>query len=633
MRFWLTIFASTLIISLCYSQQNIENEETIPAVYSGIQKKNDGTIYFVSVKTGDTSIIKNVDPLYKLENIRVNPEGYASGIKFDFRNDEFYGSIHYGLFPEFPARHQHPVYFKKSSKIIAGKALIDISTLTGKYDIANWEKTGKAKLGYRITDNYGTIIYDGSVNISGKGPFDIDTSIIAGPYVNKVTPNSFVISFETNFDCNPHIVVNEKKYGGNKTAREHEIHIDNLLSNTNYNYTVIYGDNELTYDVTTAHPVGSKLPFTFAFTSDSRNGNGGGERNIYGVNAYIMKRMAASAASQDIAFFQFTGDMINGYSSSIGQTNLEYANWKKSVEPYWHYFPFNVGFGNHEALLNVFDDGSEYGINVDKFPFETNSAEAVFSQNFVNPKNGPVSEDNSWYDINLNKKDFPDYGETVYYYTYGNVAMIVLNSNYWYTPSVSKISLIGGNPHGYIMDNQLQWFKETIAMFESDDNIDHIFVTIHTPAFPNGGHANNDMWYFGNNDVRPVVSGDPVKKGIIERRDQFLDIMINKSSKTVALLCGDEHNYSRMKITPSTNIYPENYQGKKLKIKRSLWQITNGTAGAPYYGQEELPWSESVEYFSTHYALNLFDIEGDKIIVRVINPDTLEEIETIRLTP
>jgi len=32
------------------------------------------------------------------------------------------------------------------------------------------------------------------------------------------------------------------------------------------------------------------LPFTFAYTSDSRAGSGGGERNIYGVNAYIMKK-------------------------------------------------------------------------------------------------------------------------------------------------------------------------------------------------------------------------------------------------------------------------------------------------------------------------------------------------------
>jgi len=61
--------------------------------------------------------------------------------------------------------------FKKSSKIIEGKAEIDISILKGKYDIAGWEKNGKAKIGYRIADSYGKIIYDGIINIKGKGPF------------------------------------------------------------------------------------------------------------------------------------------------------------------------------------------------------------------------------------------------------------------------------------------------------------------------------------------------------------------------------------------------------------------------------------------------------------------------------
>lgn len=341
--------------------------------------------------------------------------------------------------------------------------------------------------------------------------------------------------------------------------------------------------------------------------------------------------MAFLAASQGSSFFQFTGDMINGYSSSIGKTNLEFANWKKAVEPVWHYIPFNVGPGNHEALVNNFDDGSKYGISVDKFPFNTESAEKTFSNNFVNPQNGPQSEDGAYYDPDVSKLDFPKYGETVFYYTHGNIAMIVLNSNYWYAPSTYMISKIGGNPHGYIMDNQIRWLEEKIEMFNNDSNIDHVFVTIHTPAFPNGGHANDDMWYNGDNRIRPTVAGTPVKKGIIERRDEFLNIMINKSNKVIALLCGDEHNYSRMKITNKTPIYPEGYKGKRLKVSRPFWQITNGSAGAPYYGQQQLPWSESVEKFSTQYALMLFDINGQNVSLRVINPDTLEEIEIIDL--
>ena len=122
--------------------------------------------------------------------------------------------------------------------------------------------------------------------------------------------------------------------------------------------------------------------------------------------------------------------------------------------------------GNHEALVSIFHDGSSFGVQVDKFPFNTKSAEKIFADNFVNPKNGPESEDGSVYDPKPNQMDFPSYSENVYFYTYDNVAMVVLNSNYWYAPSTYEIPKTGGNPHGYIMDNQLQWLSKTIEQFD-----------------------------------------------------------------------------------------------------------------------------------------------------------------------
>ena len=181
------------------------------------------------------------------------------------------------------------------------------------------------------------------------------------------------------------------------------------------------------------------------------------------------------------------------------------------------------------------------------------------------------------------------------------------------------------------MDNQLEWLKNVINMLNNNSDIEHIFVTIHTPAFPNGGHSTDDMWYKGNNNIRPFISGKGVEKGIIERRDEFLDIIVNKSNKVVALLCGDEHNYSRTKISENSERYPKDYPFKKLILSRSIWQITNGTCGAPYYSQEVMPWSPSVEYFTSNYALTLFHINGKKVVIEVINPDTLEKLEELDL--
>jgi hypothetical protein len=135
------------------------------------------------------------------------------------------------------------------------------------------------------------------------------------------------------------------------------------------------------------------------------------------------------------------------------------------------------------------------------------------------------------------------------------------------------------------------------------------------------------MWYNGKNDYRPFVAGKPVQYGIIERRDQLLELMVNQSTKVLAVLTGDEHNYNRMKLTDQVNMYPEMYFPEKFVPSRPIWQINNGAAGAPYYAQEKTPWSEHVQGFTTQNALVLIHVDGKKVAIEVINPDTLETID------
>ncbi|MGB4959810.1 MAG: metallophosphoesterase, partial [Saprospiraceae bacterium] len=328
----------------------------------------------------------------------------------------------------------------------------------------------------------------------------------------------------------------------------------------------------------------------------------------------------------------FTGDMINGYLNNKEEMLIQYSNWKKAIEPFWHYIPFYVGMGNHEALGHIFNDENQKQIAfIDKFPYATESAEAAYQEAFVNPVNGPKSEDNNKYDPDPKNDDFPSYDESVFYYKYNNVAVVVLNSDYWYAPTLSRDPSTSGGLHGYIMDNQLEWLKTTIAMLEKDKTVDHIFVTQHTPAFPNGGHSGDDMWYNGNNSKRPFIAGKPVEKGIIERRDQYLDILINQSKKVVAIMTGDEHNYNYLKLTSEVTIYPDDYPHPKLKVSRPIFQINNGAAGAPYYAQEVLPWSAHTKSFSVENALCLIYVDGKKVKMKVINPDTLNEIDQVQL--
>jgi 3',5'-cyclic AMP phosphodiesterase CpdA len=258
------------------------------------------------------------------------------------------------------------------------------------------------------------------------------------------------------------------------------------------------------------------------------------------------------------------------------------------------------------------------------------SSESIFADNFMQPSNGPISEDNSWVDRDSYHINFPSYKENVYSFVYGNSAFIILNSNYWFTPRFSDIEKFGGNPHGYIMDNQLKWFSRQVRKFSRNKKIAHIFVALHTPLFPNGGHAKNDMWYRGDNKFRPYANGKPAKYGIIQRRDQLLKI-IDRSKKVVAVLTGDEHNYSLLKVAPQMPRYSKTFKQKKIKLHRHFWQITNGTAGAPYYGQEKLPWSKWVKEFSSEHLLSVFRVRGEKVFLESINPLTLKTFSKIRL--
>ena len=601
----------------------------IPASYSNIKVEDKKYIY-LEVDTVKEYEVAFQNPL-ELTKIRGNIKGFAKGLFFDFQEEEFSGTLVYGFIPYGDSKHPQPVYFRASAEIIQGKTTINIANqMRGTYDMIGWEKNGKGTLGYRVVDGGGKILYDGKVSFKGTGPFEVDVTVMEGPFTNLLTSEGATISFTTNMATTGQVEVDGKMFSAPAEGTQHEILVEGLKSQTNYDYTIHYGSSSQTYSFTTAPSSGTRSAFTFGYASDSRSGNGGGERDIYGANAYIMKKIMALGHQQQMSFMQFTGDMINGYRTSPAEMDLQYSNWKHAIEPFAHYFPVYAAMGNHEALSTKFS-GPGRGYTIDRFPFETESAEAVFARNFVNPLNGPDSEDGASYDPKKKTTDFPSYKENVFYYTYDNVAMIVMNSDYWYAPSTEHIPLTSGGLHGYIMDNQLAWLEETVTALEADSNIDHVFVTQHTPCFPNGGHVRDDMWYNGNNKFRPYVAGEPLEKGIIERRDQILDILVNKSSKVIAVLTGDEHNYARTEVGPNTTIYNDAWDMPKLELSRTIYQINNGAAGAPYYAQEQTPWSASVSGFTTQNALVLFNVEGKKIFMEVLNPDTLEKVDELQL--
>ena len=569
--------------------------------------------------------VYNPSYIFSIDKIKELPS--KNGIIIDFSNKNLSGKLAYG-FINYNDKYAQILFYKKTAEVKDGKVLIPISNLTGKYDAIDWKRKKYGTVGYRFIDEKGNIIYDGRVGFRYKKNHFIPAIYLKElPSVNVVKDNSVIIRFKSNKKTLAFIKINGNTYESNGIL--HEKIIYGLKPSTQYNYTVICGIDTLSFSFRTAAEKGSKEEFCFAYASDSRAGQGGGERNLYGTNAYILKKIFALAKYENVSFFQFSGDLIDGYTGSYEDIKLQYYNWRSTIMPFTSYFPVYTAMGNHEAYTAIYKvESFEKPLLLNFTDTRGRTGETIFAEEFVNPKNGPEKE--KLFNPVTGKK-LPSYSETVYYYIYGNTAMIVLNSNYFYNPSLIFDKKFTGNLHAYIMDEQLNWLEKILYKLESDEKIDNVFITLHTPIFPNGGHAKDDMWYYGNNDYRPQL-GVRVKKGIIERRDEILDLIVNKSKKVKAILTGDEHNYCRLEIGPDMEIYPKDWKGKKIKLTRTIWQINNGAAGAPYYSQEKLPWSNKVKIFSTENALVLIYVNrNEKIYVKVINPVTFNLIDEFYL--
>lgn len=332
-----------LIISsfFAYSQH-----ASIPKSYSNIFRDENGKLYFK--KETERYYADTLPPRFTIQQLLGNPKGTEEGVVFHFGG--FNGSIAYGLIPYKSVPHPLPV-FRFQVPVVGGQVKINIKeAFKYPYDFTGWQKQAQLTIGYRLIDSKGVIIFDGVTSLTGTGPFKVAPAIYEGPFVNSVTENGATISFETTEPVKAVVNVNGKDFEDPSSGTHHEIALSGLEPGKEYSYTLKYGELIQEYHFKTSPKKGSRKPFVFAYTSDSRHATGGGERMIYGANAYIMKKMAAVAYQQKAAFVQFTGDMINGYLSNKEEQHVQLTNWKKSIEPFWHYMPFYVGQGNHEAL-------------------------------------------------------------------------------------------------------------------------------------------------------------------------------------------------------------------------------------------------------------------------------------------
>jgi hypothetical protein len=548
--------------------------------------------------------------------------------------------------------------FLASSTIREGRATLPIARLKNESD-KDWSRRGQivVRLELGLAQDgpdrpLGT--YEFLAGFSKEGEiYRRAVTVTEGPSVGLIrsdSPDRIVISLRTEPDAPAFVEVWEAGGGSgavgsvrrfdSPVSRKHEIQVVDLHPGTDYLYRIgTAGWTSAPYAFRTAPPKG-KGRVRFAFGGDSRQGVGGGAKAFMGVDAQIVERELQEAWRRDAAFWIQGGDLVNGYTTEIEDFRSQFRAFKWAASSFLHERPIYAGVGNHDAAIRIFEKGasgseSHQDVVLDRWPYETESSESIFADEFVNPENGPAPADSRR----------PSYGETVYSFQYGPVLVIVLNNNYWVSTDPERF---GGAPEGWFFPDQMAWLQRELERAEGDPTVHHVLLCMHEPVFPNGAHLDDAMWYLGDNRVRGFsvdsASGElrPAGPGLIEVRNDLVR-MAARMGKVAAILTSDEHSYSRILITPETpagDPARDDRDGDgKLDaggysvipgLSRPVWCVISGGGGAPNYAEEESPWNswwkahpescaarEGCYRFSMLYHWLLFDADEESIALEV----------------
>lgn len=408
-------------------------------------------------------------------------------------------------------------------------------------------------------------------------------TILEGPFLSQIGVDSAIVWWVTDTPTNGEVRLIDGAAVPSDAglASRHVVRVSGLKPNTKYRYMVVSTGSEgetpsRAYSLKTS---AREPEFSFVFTCDGRTGGlGGGDAALEGINGISARSLAAQMARHSPHLLIFTGDLINGYTTREDDFRAQLRSWKRIYGPLWHEVPIYTGMGNHESLINIVEDGTQ----VDKQGEQ--SAEAVFASEFVHPMNGPEPE----------RAGLPPYKGSVYSFDYAGCHFTQLNSDYWYSSHPQEHE---GNPFGRLLPGQLEWLEKDLAAARSA-GARHIFVFVHEPAFPNGGHMQDSLW----------GGGDPEGAMV---RDRFWGMVTRAGAS--AVFSGHEHNYSRTLIDGKTPVHRDGTPNPQFA--KPTWQITQGAAGAPFYPQDyTAPWVKNVKKFVAHtWSYCLIQVRGPRV--------------------
>ncbi len=544
---------------------------------------------------------KTATPDYFLADkptVTVDAANRTAAISFNTTAPAPKSKIHYGL-DSVGTDVRKPIYLKTVAETLTGTSTthvvkIDLGSFMKEFRPQNVTQDG-AIIEYRIE------LYNPQASSTSYygGRFRIDSNysripcIALGPFVDVITKDSVYISWETDLMSRGHVSVNGQQISDNSTGTRHLVRIAGLQPAKEYVYDVYVEGvrDERSYKFRTSPANDS---FTFAFMADSQAGIGGGGATYNGVNYDEFSRLLDMAYGDDADFILMGGDLTSGYTTSEADYRLQLDTYKQAIGTIGGIVPIYEVPGNHQALMDAFDDGSQFGVEIDKRDDGVNSsAEAIFAEEFICPDSSYPAPENS---------EAPEYKGTAYYFDYGNVRFIVYNSNYWFSTGPEKY---GGNYQGFVMNREIEWISTVLKDADADPSIDHVFMMTHTPAF--------------QSIVRP-----PLYSRGLDRRDELWKTISN-ADKVVALLAGHEHYYNRALFDTTTPVYANN--STCAGFGRPVWQIVSGGAGGHNDGYATAPWANATKafYSGNHYCL--LTVENGRVTMTV-KSDTGEVIDS-----
>ena len=575
---------------------------------------------------------------------------------------KLYGDVWTGPYP-FEADETGFTYkrFRVHGSVRSGKATIDLRYLLAeRTNSERWTSGGRVAVRFRLflesaERDRDLGVHDTAIQFERAGDrFVKRPGVAEGPFVSLVNsdaPGSAVISFVTYEEVRAHVELTDeaggvRTYWDDVAMTRHEIALDGLEPEASYRYRVIAGGTATReYALHAAPRADARRAVRFAYFGDSREGSGGGLASHMGVNHETLVRHARIAQSSGAEFLIVGGDLVNGYTTVPEDFETQLHAWRDAMTGLWNERPIYAAMGNHEALLRQYTNG----VRIDRWPYDTESAEAVFARIFVHPQNGPALAD----------ERRPTYEENVYSFRFGCLKVIAFNNNYWVSYSSDRY---GGSPEGYLLPDQLEWIAAELDEAEKDATVRYVILFAQEPVFPNGGHVADSMWHGGDNRVRAHVYRDdkllPEEDGILVVRDRFVRL-IASHRKVAAVLGSDEHGYHRTLIGKEVPVGDIRRDDRNLNgridtdageeasplddLRYRAWYVVCGGGGAPYYAEEDTPWNRYWQdrttprsgitgfYYSSQENILLFDAGPERIgfEVRSVHGEVIDRVEDL----